>query len=220
MQVELVRPGPASLEWLRQCVAQAKANSPLDPVTIVVSNYVLGRSVQRHLGRAQGVANVYPVRLADLAVSVLGGPADVPGLLSTSLEMGAARSAVQAAGGGLRALAHHYPLYQELLRLFRELRRQEIEPTTITALPNVSEATTAAAASYTAFRKLTAHYADSTDVRQLAADALVNPSPVSRPLREIGAVIVYLPPRLDPADIRLLTALAGSVDLRIGLASF
>ena len=116
MQVDLVRPGPASLEWLSQCVAQAKAGKPLNPVTIVVSNYVLGRAVQRHLGRAVGVANVHPVRLADLAVSVLGGPANVPRLLNTSLEMGAARSAVQAAGGGLRALAHHYPLYQELLR--------------------------------------------------------------------------------------------------------
>src|ERR1700686_2660387 len=199
MQVDLVRPGPASLAWLSQCVAELKAGSPLDPGTIVVSNYVLGRAVQRHLGRAQGVANVYPVRLADLAVSVLGGPANVPRLLNTALEMGAARSAVQAAGGGLRALAHPYPLYQELLRLFRELRRQEIDPTTITELSNVSEATTAAAASYRAFRLLTAQCADATDVRQLAADALVHLNPLSRSLREIGTVIVYLPPRLDPA---------------------
>jgi ATP-dependent helicase/nuclease subunit B len=220
MQVELVRPGPASLEWLSDCVAQAKAGAPLDPVTIVVSNYVLGRAVQRYLGRGLGVANVYPVRLADLAVAVLGGPADIPSLLNTSLEMGAARSAVQSAGGGLRALAHHYPLYQELLRLFRELRRQELAPTTITALPNVSEASGAAAASYLAFRRLTAEYADATDVRQLAVAALVHPNPASRSLREIGAVIVYLPPRLDPADIRLLTTLAARVNVRIGLAAF
>jgi len=33
-------------------------------------------------------------------------------------------------------------------------------------------------------------------------------------------VIAYLPPRLDPVDIRLLTALAARVDVRIGLASF
>src|SRR5216684_551378 len=183
MHVDLVRPGPASLEWLSQCVAQAKAGAPLDPVTIVFSNYVLGRAVQRHLGRTLGVANVHPVRLADLAVSVLGGPANVPRLLNTALEMGAARSAVQAAGDGLRALAHHYPLYEELLRLFRELRRQEIEPTTITELPNVSEAATAAVASYLAFRQLTAQYADPTDVRQSAADALGTSSPTPKTLR-------------------------------------
>jgi hypothetical protein len=106
MQVDLVRPRPASLEWLGQCVAQAKADTPLDPVTIVVSNYVLGRAVQRYLARAHGVANVHAVKLSDLAVSILGGPANVPSLLNTALEMGAARSAVQAAGGGLRALAH------------------------------------------------------------------------------------------------------------------
>jgi ATP-dependent helicase/nuclease subunit B len=220
MHVDLVRPGPASLEWLGQCVAQAKVGAPLAPVTIVVSNYVLGRAVQRHLGRALGVANVHPVRLADLAVSVLGGPANIPRLLNTALEMGAARSAVQAAGDGLRALAHHYPLYQELLRLFRELRRQEIEPSTITELPDVSDAATAAVASYLAFRQLTAEYADATDVRQLAADALVNSTPISSSLREIGAIIAYLPPRLDPADIRLLTVLSTRVEVRIGLAAF
>src|SRR5437870_4880350 len=110
MQVDLVRPGPASLEWLSHCVAQAKAGGPLDRVTIVVSNYVLGRALLRHLGYAHGVANVHPVRLADLAVAVLGGPANVPRLLNNALELGAVRSAVQVAGNGLRALAHHYPL--------------------------------------------------------------------------------------------------------------
>jgi hypothetical protein len=106
--------------------------------------------------------------------------------------MGAARSAVQAAGGGLRALAHHYPLYQELLRLFRELRRQEIEPTTITALPNVSEATTAAAAVYAAFRELAATYADSTTIRQLAAAALALPpfGSACHPERSEGSVLL------------------------------
>ncbi len=220
MHVDLVRPGPASLEWLSQCVTQAKAGGPLDPVTIVVSNSVQGRAVQRHLGRVYGVANVHPIRLADLAVSVLGGPANVPRLLNTALEMGAARSAVQAAGDALRALAHHYSLYEELLRLFRELRRQEIEPTTITELPNVSEAATAAVASYMAFRRLTARYADATEVRRMAADALAMSTPNSRSLRDIGTVIAYLPPRLDPVDIRLLTALAARVDVRVGLASF
>jgi hypothetical protein len=39
-------------------------------------------------------------------------------------------------------------------------------------------------------------------------------------LREIGAIVAYLPPRLDPADIRMLTALAARVEVRIGLASF
>ncbi|HLZ31509.1 MAG TPA: PD-(D/E)XK nuclease family protein [Chloroflexota bacterium] len=238
MQVDLVRPGPASLEWLTHCVARAKVSSALDPVTVVLSNYVLGRAVQRHLGRAGGVVNVRPGRLADLAVSVLGGPANIPDTLNTSLEMGAARSAVQAVGGGLRALAHHYPLYQELLRLFRELRRQEVEPGAIAELPNVSEATVAAAAAYQAFRHLTADYADATDIRQLASAAFANRNPAALPLpleggglgcvpaatfrslREIGAIIVYLPPRLDPADVRLLTQLAALVDVRIGLASF
>jgi ATP-dependent helicase/nuclease subunit B len=220
MQVDLIRPGRASLDWLTQCVAQAKAGGPLNPVTIVVSNYVLGRAVQRHLGRQLGIANVHVVRLADLAVSVLGGPANIPPLLNTALEMGAARSAVQSAGNGLRALGHHYPLYQELLRLFRELRRQQIEPTTITELPDVSEAAAATVASYMSFRELTAQHADPTDVRQLAGDALVDSSPSSSSLREIGAIVAYLPPRLDPADIRLLTALAARVDVRIGLASF
>src|SRR6266852_1110961 len=188
MHVDLVRPGPASLEWLSQCVTQAKAGGPLDPVTIVVSNYVQGRAVQRHLGRVYGVANVHPIRLADLAVSVLGVPANVPRLLNTALEMGAARSAVQAAGDGLRALAHHYPLYQELLRLFRELRRQEIEPASIAELPNVSEATVAACASYVAYRHLTADHADATDVRQLAADALLNSNTAPISIREIGPI--------------------------------
>ena len=96
---------------LSQCVADAQDGAPLDPVTVVISNYVLGRSVLRDLGRGHGVANVHAVRLADLAVSVLGGPAAAPSLLNTVLEMGAARSAVQIAGDGLRALSHHCALY-------------------------------------------------------------------------------------------------------------
>src|SRR5688500_6283882 len=138
MQVDLVRPGRASLAWLSRCVAELKCGDPLQPITIVVPNHVLGRFIGRQLGRTAAVVNVRAVRLEDVALTVLGGPSEIPNQLTPSLELGAARSAVDSAGGGLRTLAHHYPLYQELLRLFRELRRQDVQPDALAELPHLS----------------------------------------------------------------------------------
>jgi hypothetical protein len=64
MHVDLVRPGRASLDWLSHTVAALKAGDSLQPVTIIVPNYVLGRFVGRHLGRPEGVVNVHAVRLS------------------------------------------------------------------------------------------------------------------------------------------------------------
>src|SRR5260221_13143501 len=100
MQVDLVRPGRDGLDWLRCCVAELKSADPLQPVTVVVPNYVLGRFVTRHLGRARGSVNLHAVRLADLAATVLGGPSEIHRPLTSSLEIGAARSAVDSAGRG------------------------------------------------------------------------------------------------------------------------
>lgn len=221
MQIELVRPGPDGLEWLRLAVAREKAGAPFDPVTLVVSNHVQGRFVERYLGRSQGYVNLRALLLGQLAVGVLGGPAYASTSLTPALELGAARSALEQTGGGLRALAHHYPLYRELLRLFRELRRQELSPAVFANLSGVSEATSAAAETFAAFRELTLAYPDTTEVRRLAAEALPDDGAEAPPLlREIGPVLVYLPTRLDPVDVRLLAKLARWVNVRIALSSF
>src|SRR4030081_1539845 len=92
MQVDLVRPGRDSLDWLLQSVTDLKSADPLQPVTGVVPKYVLGRFVSRHVGRARGSVNLHAVRLADLALTILGGPSEIPALLTPTLELGAARS--------------------------------------------------------------------------------------------------------------------------------
>jgi RecB family exonuclease len=216
MQVDFVRPGLESLEWLNRGVAELKDGAPLEPISIVVPNYVLGRFVTRHLARASGLVNVHAVRLADLAMSLLGGPAQVPRLLTTPMEMGAVRSALESSRAGLRGLAHHYPLYRELLKLFRELRRQGVGSTAIADIPRVSEAAAAAAATFDAFTRLTADYADTTIIRRLAADVLLSDREPAT-LREIGQILVYAPSRLDPVDAQLLTALARRVSVRVAL---
>jgi hypothetical protein len=76
--------------------------------------------------------NVPAARLVDLAVTLVGSPAELPELLTPALEIGAVRAAVDSAGLGPRNLSQHYPLYQELMHPFRELRQ---EPSAVKAWP-------------------------------------------------------------------------------------
>src|SRR6266516_4320564 len=120
MRVEFVRPGADALAWLTSVVSESKFAAPLQPVTVIVPNYTLGRFVRRHIGRTQGYVNLHSVRMVELALAICGGPGELE-LVTPALELGAVRTAVERRGGELRRLGHHYPLYRELLELFREM---------------------------------------------------------------------------------------------------
>ena len=65
-RVELVRPGPASLAWLRTAVATLQADDRLAAVSVIVPSPYLGLVVRRALA-AEGCANVRTLVLRQLA---------------------------------------------------------------------------------------------------------------------------------------------------------
>jgi ATP-dependent helicase/nuclease subunit B len=217
MQVEFVRPGADALAWLTRLVAELKLVAPLQPVTLVVPNYTLGRFVRRHVGRTQGYVNLHSVRLVELALALCGGPGELE-LVTPALELGAVRTAVERCGGELRSLGHHYALYRELLELFREIRRLELPDGEVANWPSSTDVVREAARTYSDFRSLLEPFSDPTLIRQHASE-LVEAGMGPAALRDIGPVIVYLPTRMDSADARLLNALDPHVPIHVALSA-
>ena len=135
--------------------------------------------------------------------------------LTPVLEESAVRAAIHRFGGVLSPLAHHRTLHQTLLQLFRELRRQEV----VLEGP-VSEMARAALDTFVIFRELIGRYADRTRLRERATERLVSSQAIPRELVELGAFVVFLTPRLDPVDGRLLAALARWAPVRAAFAEF
>ncbi len=206
-RLAFARPGAPALEWLARTVAELKADNPLAPVTIVPPNMPAGTMALRRLARGSGYANVRCMRLADVAASVARPWLAGREPLTPILESSAARAA--AAGiEALRPLADHMALAQGLVQLFRELRRAEVDP-----VLEAGRMAKAAFDAYSDFRRLTVDLVDATDVRKLATELLNQAPDTPRELIEIGALVLLLPGRIDPADVELLVALARRIPL-------
>ncbi|MBI3969912.1 MAG: PD-(D/E)XK nuclease family protein [Chloroflexi bacterium] len=225
--IEYVRPGPSAFGWLTTTVSRLKERDPFAPVTVLVPNRLYaGRAVLRHLahvGEATtagaaprgGFVNVRALRLLDLSLVTLGPAARGLRQLTDVVEMSAVRAAVAAretatritgTDDSLGEVGHHPALHQSLGRLFRELRRQEPDVgALLEAQP--SEITRAALLSYRAFNQLTADYSDPTEIRRRATACLRRAPQLPAALGELGSLILFLPPRVDPADADLLAAL-------------
>lgn len=225
--IAYVRPGPHALKWLTRTVAGLKERDPFAPVTVLVPNRLYaGRAVLRHLahiGEATtagaaprgGFVNVRAQRLLDLSLLVLGPAASDLRPLTEVVEMSALRAAVAAreraaqapgTGGSLGEVGRHPSLHQSLGRLFRELRRQEPDVAALLAA-QPSEVTRAALECYRAFNQITTEYSDPTRIRRRAAACLERTPRLPAAVRELGSLILFLPPRIDPADADLLSAL-------------
>ena len=122
-----VRPGRDALNWLWGTVNRLKGADRCAPVTVVVSNYVVGRVVLRHLADSGGCVNVRTMLLDELATSLESAPPQPDQVLDDIIEGAAVRAALREAGGPLRALEHHLSLQNDLVRLFRDLRREEVD---------------------------------------------------------------------------------------------
>ena len=210
-----VRPGHTAQEWVRRTVAELKGDDPLRPVTLVAPNYYAGRQARWVLARDGGYLNVRSMLLSDVATQVVSGLPGQEQPLTPVLEESAVRAAIHRFGGVLSPLAHHRTLHQTLLQLFRELRRQEV----VFEGP-VSEMARAALDTFVIFRELIGRYADRTRLRERATERLVSSQAIPRELVELGAFVVFLTPRLDPVDGRLLAALARWAPVRAAFAEF
>ena len=200
---------------MRRIVAELKSGDPLRPVTLIAPNYYAGRQARWLLARGGGYVNVRSMLLSDVATQVVSGLPDLEQPLTPVLEESAVRAAIHHSGGVLSSLAHHRTLHQTLLQLFRELRRQEV----VFEGP-LSEMGRAALDTFVIFRELIGGYADRTRLRERAAQRLAA-SPTTPPeLLDLGAFVVFLSPRLDPVDARLLAALAHWAPVRAAFAEF
>src|SRR5438874_3349790 len=119
-----VRPGPTTQEWVQRAVAGLKGDDPLAPVTLIAPNYYAGRQTRWLLAKSGGYVNVRSMLLGEVA-SHIAPLLDAPSLTPV-LEESAVRCAIDRVGGVMSPLAHHRSLHETLLRLFRELRRQDV----------------------------------------------------------------------------------------------
>ena len=201
--------------WVARTVAKLKGGDPFSPVSLIVPNYYSGRQIRWTLASNGGYVNVRSILLGDLAEQVLGIAMTAQRPLTPVLEQSAVREAARRTGGVLAPVAHHPALHQSLLQLFRELRRSQAQ---IERPP--SAMARAAVAAFHTFEDLTRPFIDRTSLRAQAADHLMKAATMPSALRELGALIVVLPSRLDPADVQLLATAARWVPVRSAFATY
>ena len=201
-RVELVRPGLCSLRWLRKAVADLQARDRLARVSVVVPSPYLGLVARRALA-AEGCANVRTVVLRQVAERVAGREAaGSREPLTGVLEGAAIRAAVRdRSSGAFARVMHHRSLHDSLGALFRELRHLD-DGAAVDQIAARGDVAGAATATFRRFEALTEPYYDVPGLARLAA-AVADRG--NAPWAEdLGALVLYLPPRLDRAEIHLL----------------
>jgi hypothetical protein len=215
--VEFVRPGNAALEWLHTAITSLKGDDPLRHITLIVPNYYAGRVAAHHLAQVGGFVNVRFRRLSEFA-TIVAAPAMVGSeALTEARQTSAIHASLTATDGPLTPLAEHPSLQGALAHLFRELRRQELDAQEV--LGSESRKTAKAAlTAYRTYRGLTGGYLDQTGIRRLAAERLAHG--FAQAFADLGALVVFLPTRLDPVDVHLIAAAGRLLPMRVALPYF
>ena len=122
------------------------------------------------------------------------------------LEGAAIRLAVDNPGSEAFAhVARHRGLHDGLRGLFRELRLHNDEQQALEALGRRGTVPSAAVAAYRRYLDLVGAHRDAPELARLAAERAE--AGAGAWAASLGALVVYLPQRLDEATIRLLAAL-------------
>jgi ATP-dependent helicase/nuclease subunit B len=214
-----VRPGKQSLDWLGARIADLKGDDPLAPVTVVVSSNHVGLAARRNLARG-GYANVRFGVMGRL-VEPLGAPALAAAgrsPLTLPSREAAIREAIRRKGQDFKEVGEHPALVRVLGELFGELREAETDEARLQQLAGrglMAELALGVYREYLAIVSAAGLY-DDQDLLASATAALSG-TDISRQVREIGAVVVYLPAAQKPAETRFLKALSMhcSVDLAL-----
>jgi ATP-dependent helicase/nuclease subunit B len=217
-RIELVRPGPTSLRWLRETVARLQADDRLRPVTVLVPSPYVGIVVRRALA-VDGCANVEITMLQQLVARIVGFGAGIRrrAPLNGVVERVAVRKALRLDQTGLlRGVAEQRSVHDALVGLFRELARlDDVEPT-LAALAARGDVTSATVQAFRHFKDLTRAYYDVPERTRLATGMLEQQQ--GRRRHCVGALVLYLPPRLDGPSLTLLGRLGRDVPIVAGLA--
>ncbi|MEA2672571.1 MAG: ATP-dependent helicase/nuclease subunit, partial [Chloroflexota bacterium] len=215
-----IRPGPVATAWLAGRIRAIQADDPLRPVTVVVPGNQAGLHLRRRLA-AEGYANVRFTVLGRLAESLGAGRLAARGgtPLTAVTRAALVRTALAAASGPLQPAAQHAGLVDLVAGLAGELRRRA-DPGGDHARIGATGTTTSraaldAVAGYERRRAVAGLY-DEVDLLTAAVEAVLS-GDATAAVRDLGAVVVHLPARLDPPDTALVRALAGHTPVLVAL---
>lgn len=217
-RVDLVRPGPASLHWLRRAVAEIQADDRLRPVTVLVPSPYVGMAVRRALA-LDGCANVEVTILQQFVAQVSGFGAAIQDRdpINGVVERVAVRKALLMDRSGLlRRVAEQRSMHDSLVGLFREIARLDDPEPTLAALVERGAVTSATVAVFRHFKTLTELYYDVPERTRLVVADLEQRQ--TRRLLQIGGLVLYLPPRLDAPSLAFCGLLGQRIPVIAGLA--
>jgi len=215
VRVEWVRYGREAAEALRTTISTVKGDEPLAPVAVVVPSNHVGVATRRLLGsgalgpvagRGIGVASVTfltPYRMAELlGSSRLAGDGRRP--VSTPVIAAALRAALAERPGVFGPVATHPATEMALVSAYRELR--DISAGALDSLAKRSaRAADVVRLHRSARARIEQEWYDEEDLIGAAIDTL---GADRSAVRELGAVVVYLPQRLSRHGAQLLKAVA------------
>jgi RecB family exonuclease len=214
--------GRPAAEALRERVAEAKADDPLAPVTVLVPTNYVGVSIRRLLAtgalgpvttRGAGIAGLTLLTVYRLA-ELLGAP----GLaaagrrpVSTPLVGATVRQVLSEAPGIFAPVAGHPSTEQALVRAHREL--SELRPASLAVLERQGRRTREVVRVHRAVReRLETHWYGEADLMAAARQAVVAGSAV---LDDLGTIIVYLPEDMSLPAAGLLRAVAAATTVDV-----
>ncbi|TDW78017.1 ATP-dependent helicase/DNAse subunit B [Kribbella pratensis] len=210
-RIESTAYGAAALECLQAVVARLKADDPMTPVTLLLPNNLSGVVARRHLA-VSGIAGLYLATLERLAEQIAAGmlsprrPATRPIVAATW------RTALAKAPGIFQEVAEHPSTIQALASAHRELR-----DLTDPALDKVAHTSALGPDLVRLHRHVTDELAsdwyDETDLLRAAAARIASSPEV---VRELGALVLYLPQELTQSEAAFVAALGdAAADLTV-----
>jgi ATP-dependent helicase/nuclease subunit B len=220
-EVVRLRPGPGASAWLIRLVRELQDEDPLRAVTVVVPSGYSGLQLRRRLATG-GYAGVRFSGLSTVAEALAGGALAAQGKLPLGAVTRDAliRACLREDGGPLADSAEEPGLAELIASLAAELRRQDDLRADAGRIFEVGTVTSRSAlrvvAAYEQRRRDAGRY-DAVDLLDAAASVLEGGGGGAL-LRDLGAVIVHLPRRLDPPEMRLLGGLAARTTVVVALA--
>jgi hypothetical protein len=184
---------------------------------VVVASPYIASVVQRSLAEL-GCVNVRPVTLRQVAARVAGQAAQHARRELTGVLQGAAiRVALQdPTAAPLAPVAHHQSLHDGLGSLFRELRHLDDATSVLDSLVDRGTVPRASTATFHRFAVLSADFYGSPELARMAMTAAEDHGGAW--VDSLGALILYLPSRLDALDVQMLGRLGRRVPVLAALA--